>query len=61
MIEWVNPKSTTKRVKPFSYSSNKVYINNNYRTGHFVGHSKLTPLDSVDMSWMISSKKGNEL
>ena len=48
MLEWVNPKSTTKRVKPFSVSSKKFYINNNDRTTHFVGHSKLTPLDCVD-------------
>ena len=48
MLEWVNPKSTTKRDKPFSVYSKKFYINNNYRTAHFVGHSKLTPLDIVD-------------
>ena len=48
MLEWVDPKSITKRVKPFSVSSNKFYINNNDRTAHFIGHSKLTPLDSVD-------------
>ena len=47
MLEWVNPKSTTKRVKPFLVSSNKLYINNNDRSAHFVGRSKLTPLDSV--------------
>ena len=48
MLEWVNLKSTTKRVKTFSVSSNKFYINNNDRTDHFVGRSKLTPLDCVD-------------
>ena len=48
MLEWVNPKSTTKRVKPFFVSSKEFYINNNDRTAHFVGHSKLTPLDCVD-------------
>ena len=48
MLEWVNPKSTTKRVKPFSVSSNKFYINNNDRAAHFVGHPELTPLDCVD-------------
>ena len=47
MLEWVNPKSTTKRVKPFSVSSNNFYINNNDRTAHFVGRSKLIPLDCV--------------
>ena len=35
MLERVDPKSTTKLVKPFSVSSNKFYINNNYRTAHF--------------------------
>ena len=48
LLEWVNPKSRTKRVKPFSVSSNKFYINNNDRTAHFVRNSKLTPLDYVD-------------
>ena len=48
MLEWVNPKSRTKRVKPFSVSSNKLYINNNDRAAHFVGHSKLAPLHYAD-------------
>ena len=43
MLEWVDPKSTPKRVKPFSVSSKTFYINNNDITAHFVGHSKLTP------------------
>ena len=47
MIEWVDPKSTPKRLKHFSVPSKKFYINNNDRTAHFVGHSKLTPLDIV--------------
>ena len=47
-LEWVDPKSTPKRVKLFSVSSKKFYINKNDRTAHFVGHSKLTPLDCVD-------------
>ena len=37
-----------KRVKPFSVSSNKFYINNNDKTAHFIGHYKLNPLDGVD-------------
>ena len=49
MLEWVDPKSTPKKVKPFSVSSKKFYINNNHRTDHFVGHSKLTQLDIVDL------------
>ena len=48
ILEWVDLKSTTKRVKPFSVSSKKFYINNNDRSSHFVGHSKLTPLDIVE-------------
>ena len=48
MLEWVDLKSTPKRVKPFSDSSKKVYINNNDRTAHFAGHSKWTPLDIVE-------------
>ena len=48
MLEWVDPKSTPKRFKPFSVSSKTFYINNNDRTAHFVGHSKLTPLDIVE-------------
>ena len=48
MIEWVDPKSTPKRVKPFSVSSKKLYIdNNNNRTAHFFGHSQLAPFDIV--------------
>ena len=48
MLEWVDPKSTPKRVKPFSVSSKKFYINNNDRTDHFVGHSQFKELDIVD-------------
>ena len=48
MLEWVDPKSTPNRVKLFSVSSKKFFINNNDRTAHFVGNSKLNPLDIVD-------------
>ena len=48
MLEWVDPKTTPKRVKPFSVSSKKFYIKNNDRTDHFVGHSQLKELDIVD-------------
>ena len=47
-IEWVDPKSTTKIVKPFSVSSKKLYISKNDRTAHFFGHSKLKELDIDD-------------
>ena len=58
MPEWVDPKSTPKTVKPFLVSSKKFYINNNYRTAHFVGHFKLTPLDVVDFIKKTDLKKG---
>ena len=48
MLELVGSKSTPKRVKPFWVSSKKLYINNNDRTAHFVGHSKLKELDIDD-------------
>ena len=48
ILEWFDPKTTPKRVKLFSVSSKNLYINNKDRTAHFVGHSKLTPLDIVD-------------
>ena len=47
-LEWVDPKYTPKRVKPFSVSSKKFYISKNDRTAHFVGHSKLKELDIDD-------------
>ena len=59
VLEWVDPKSTPKRVKPFSFPSKKLYINNNDRTAHFVGHSKLTPLDIVEFKKKHTNKKGN--
>ena len=49
MLEWVDPKSTPKIVKPFSVSSKKkFYIDNNDRTAHFVGYFELTPMDIID-------------
>ena len=48
MLEWVDPKTTPKRIKAYSVSSKKLYINNNYRTAHFVGHSEFIPLDIID-------------
>ena len=43
-LEWVDPKSTPKIVKPFSVSSKKLYISKNYRRAHFVGSSQLKEL-----------------
>ena len=47
-LEWINPKSTPKRVKPFQVSSKRFYINNNDRTAHFIGRYKLKELDIDD-------------
>ena len=47
-LEWVDPKSTPKRVKPYLVSSKNLYISNNDRTAHFVGHFKLKELDIDD-------------
>ena len=47
-IEWVDLKSTPKRVKPFSVSSIFFYISKNDRTSHFVGHYILKELDIDD-------------
>ena len=47
-LEWVDPKSTPKIVKPISVSSKKFYMSKNDRTAHFVGHYKLKELDIDD-------------
>ena len=47
-LEWVDPKSTPKRFKPFSVSSKKLYISKTDRTARFVGPSKLKELDIND-------------
>ena len=48
MLEWVDPKTTPKRIKKNFSFFKKFYINNKDRTAHFVGRSKLTPLDIAD-------------
>ena len=58
MLEWVDPISTPTIVTPFSVSSKKIYINNNDRTAHFVGRSKLTSLDIVKF-YKIKQKNEN--
>ena len=40
-LEWVNPKSLTKRDKPYSVSSKRFDLNKNDTTANWVGHSKL--------------------
>ena len=47
-LEWIDPKSNPKRVKPYSVSSTFLNISNNDRTAHFVGHSKWKELDIDD-------------
>ena len=47
-LEWVDPKSTPKTVKPFSVSLIIFYISKKYRAAHFVGNSKLKELDIDD-------------
>ena len=47
-LEWVDPKSTPKIVRPFLVSSKKFYISKNDRTTHFVGRYKLKELDIDD-------------
>ena len=47
-LEWVDPKSNPKIVKPFSVSSKKFYTSKNDRKAHFVGHSRLKELDIDD-------------
>ena len=49
-LEWVDPKLTPKRIKAYPVSSERFYINNNDRTAHFVGHSKLKELDIDDFT-----------
>ena len=45
MIEWVNPRSKSERKKSSSTYSNKYYIDQYYRTAHWISHSKLKTLD----------------
>ena len=41
----MDPKSTPKRYKPYSVSSETFYIDKNDRTAHLVGYSKIKELD----------------
>ena len=47
-IEWVNPRSLTKMNKTFSVSSRDFYLNKNYITSRWVGHSKVQELDTIE-------------
>ena len=56
-LEWVDTKSTPKRVKAYSVFSKVFYISNNDRTAHFVGHSKLKELDIDDFNQIKNMNK----
>ena len=47
-LEWVDPKSNPKIVKPYSVSSTFLNISKIDRKSHFVGHSILKELDIDD-------------
>ena len=46
-LEWVDPRSKIKRKKPYSVSSNKLYLNKCDRTSHCFGHSALKKIDTI--------------
>ena len=48
-LEWVDPKSCPKIIKPFSVSSKTFYISKNDRKAHFDGYSRLKELDIKDI------------
>ena len=43
-LEWVNSKPLNKRYKTYSVSPKTFYLNKNYRTSHWVGHSDIKEL-----------------
>ena len=53
----MDPKSLNKRDKPYSVSSKKFYLNKNDKTDHWVEHSKLKELDTIDL---FEEKQSNE-
>ena len=48
-LDWVHPRIKIKSNKPYSVSSNKLYLNKGDRTSHWVGHSSFTELDTIDL------------
>ena len=46
IIEWVNPRSHLKQKIHFCVSSKQLFLKNNNKTAHWVGHSKLKALDT---------------
>ena len=48
-LEWVDPKSLMKRDKSYSVSSKNIYLDKNDIMAHWVGHSKLKELDTIEL------------
>ena len=48
-LNWLIQEVKLKRNKPYSDSSNKFYLNKNDRKYHWVGHSSLKELDTIDL------------
>ena len=48
-FEWVNPRNRNERKNPFCVSSNFFFLTDNNKTTHWVGNSKLKPLDKNDL------------
>ena len=48
-IERVNPRSKIKRNKPYSFSTNKFYLNKDDITSNWVGHSSLKALYTIEL------------
>ena len=47
-FEWVNPISLIERNTNFCVSTKNFYLKDNDKTSHWVGHSRLKPLDLED-------------
>ena len=43
-LDWVNPKIYSVGKNPFCVSSKRLYLKDNNKTSHWVGHSKLKTL-----------------
>ena len=46
-LEWVDPKKINSSNNPLCSLTHKFYIKDGKQTCHFVGHSKLKPIDCV--------------
>ena len=45
IFEWINTKNTSKVNNHFGVSSNIFYLKDTIKTSHWVGHSKIIPLN----------------